>query len=115
AYVADYDYGVQIYRNLLSSGLNEKEIKGSEVKSDNYFIKYDVSKIELYFGASKESEMKLSIYDKTGRELKDLYKGKIGKGYSKLTINKGDYATGEYFIRGKMGETEVNIKILILK
>ena len=115
AYVADEYYGLQIYKNLLLNGINEKDINKEEVKTNNYFIKYNVSDIEIYFGVSEESKLKVSIYDKTGRELKKLYEGKIEKGYSKVTINKQDYPTGEYFIKGYMGGTFINTKVLILR
>jgi len=115
AYVADGMCGLQIYRNLHLSGMNENEIKQTEIKTNNYFVKYDVSTVDLYFGASKESNLDLSIYDKTGREVKKLYSGKADKGYTKVTIKKNEYATGEYFIIGNIGETKVNTKVLILK
>ena len=95
------------------SGVDEIVVKG-EIK-DNYYKVENERQIELYFGVSKESKLDVSIYDKTGRELKKLYDGKIEKGYRKVTINKQDYPTGEYFIKGMMGKTEINTKVLILR
>jgi len=115
AFVAGGYYGLETYKNLLFNGINEKNINKEEVKTNNYFIKYNVSDVEIYFGVSEESKLDVSIYDKTGRELKKLYDGKIEKGYRKVTIKKQNYPTGEYFIKGKMGKTEINTKVLILK
>ncbi|MCK4523525.1 hypothetical protein KAU15_01235, partial [candidate division WOR-3 bacterium] len=114
-YVADYDAGLYIIKYPMgSSGIADNKYTSS-ILINNYHIKYNISTIDIYFGLKERGELILNIYDKMGRQLKTINNSIVESGYTRISINKSDYPTGEYFIKGKMGNTEINSKIMIIK
>ena len=115
AYVADRYAGLYIIKVPMSgSGIEDNKLP-DKVFNNNYYIRYNITTIDIYFGLKERGKLILDIYDKIGRKLKTLYNSIVEDGYTKISINKLDYITGEYFIKGKMGETEINTKIMIIK
>ncbi len=115
-YVTDDDAGLYIIKYPVDgSGIGDERKLNNNVSINNYYIKYNNTTIDLYFGLKDGGELILNIYDKMGRKLKTLNNSIVENGYTKISINRNDYPTGEYFIKGKMGDTEVSAKILIIK
>ncbi|MDZ7330494.1 MAG: M20/M25/M40 family metallo-hydrolase [candidate division KSB1 bacterium] len=74
----------------------------------------------ILFHLSQPSEVRLTIYDLLGREIKMLAKGKFDKGEHKV-IWQGDdeisqpVASGIYLVRMSAGNTSITRKIVLLK
>ncbi|MCK4523383.1 hypothetical protein KAU15_00525, partial [candidate division WOR-3 bacterium] len=114
-YVADYFGGLCIIKYPMDgSGIEDKQLP-KNVSTNNYYIKYNLSTIDVYFGLKERGELNLDIYDKMGRQLNVINNGIVESGYTRISINKNDYPAGEYFIKGRMGDTEISTKIMIMK
>ncbi|MCK4523706.1 hypothetical protein KAU15_02160, partial [candidate division WOR-3 bacterium] len=115
AYVADYGEGLYIIKYPMDgSGIASNKLP-NKVSNNNYHIKYNNVTIDMYFGLKERGELILNLYDKSGRKLNTISNNIVESGYTKISINKNDYPTGEYFVKGKMGEIEISFKILIIK
>ncbi len=115
AYVADADGGLYIIKFPMDGSGIKGNKSPNKVSINNYLIKYNNTTIDIYFGLKERGELILDIYDKMGRKLNTLNNSIVESGYTKISINKNDYPTGEYFIKGRMGDTEINTKIMIIK
>lgn len=67
------------------------------------------------FAVPLASDVKLTIYDISGRVVIELINNKLGPGEYEAEWNASDFASGMYFIRMEAGEYRNSIKILLLK
>jgi photosystem II stability/assembly factor-like uncharacterized protein len=74
-------------------------------------IKFDIKK-EF---RSQESEVKLIIYDITGREIQTLVNEKLNPGTYEVTFDGTNYASGIYFYQLRSGEFVTTKKLILLK
>jgi hypothetical protein len=69
--------------------------------------------IEFYLRS--ESEIRLSIYNILGQEIKTLHVGQVRSGKNSIIWNADRYPSGVYFARLKSPEITKNLKMILLK
>ncbi len=114
-YVSVDSSGLSIINYPISSSRIEDNKLPDKVYKNNYYIRYNIETIDIYFGLSEKGELILDIYDNANKKIRTLNYCTVESGYTKISINKKKYPTGEYFIKGKMGDTKVSAKIIIKK
>jgi hypothetical protein len=67
----------------------------------------------LSYELKENSEVRISLYDITGREIKTLENTTLNSGKQELKINKHLLQPGMYFIRFEAGETTFSHKLLV--
>lgn len=72
------------------------------------------SETSIAFQLKKSVEVKITIVDLQGRDLKSYDLGFMGEGYHSLKINLDELVAGPYFYRLKAGSVDIN-KLMILK
>ncbi len=115
AYVVNGPIGMCIIKYPMGAIGIKNEKFNNDILMNNYYIKYNTNTIDMYFGLKEKGELILDIYDKMGRKLNTLNNSIVENGYTKIAINKSDYVIGEYFIKGKMNNTDISFKITILR
>lgn len=93
----------------MCSGINEKE-------KFNFTIHPNPTSgnINISYNLEDNSEFVISIYDLTGRKIKDIYRGENNAGYNEKQFNVQDIASGHYNIVIKSNELK-QVKSLIIK
>ncbi len=81
-----------------------------EVKDVVYVIP-DGNIININYGIAKDEKIEMSLYDISGRKIKELYKGYRNKGYYNIKMNKEEIPTGVYMLIYKVGDKVINKKI----
>jgi len=97
-YIADWSAGLQIYKNLLY-GINEEQ--PPKITQNIFKISPNIarSKFTITFSTPENRYVNISLYDISGRKVKNLYSGNIrGKHRFFFGIN---IPSGIYFIRGE--------------
>jgi hypothetical protein len=69
----------------------------------------------IEFTLSKQSSISFDIYDILGREVESIYDGTIAAGAHAFRWDAGNYPSGVYFAKLKLGDYSKNIKMLLLK
>jgi hypothetical protein len=70
----------------------------------------------IKFGLNKRSDISLSLYDITGRRLKDIYSGTQEQGSHEFLLNKEDeLSEGIYFILLETGNYKITKKLVIVR
>jgi len=64
---------------------------------------------------SKTSDVKLIIYDITGREIQTLIKEKLNPGTYEVTFDGSNFASGVYFYQLRSGDYVETKKLVLLK
>jgi hypothetical protein len=64
---------------------------------------------------SQESEVKLIIYDITGREISILVNEKLNPGTYEVTFDGSNFASGVYFYQLRTGDFVETKKLILLK
>lgn len=114
-FVSNYWSGVQIYNNLLLSGLEKEYHDRLNAGVNHYILKYNIDQINIFLGMKNDGHINISLYDKLGRQCTKLIDKKVESGYTTVSIDKSQYPSGQYFVKGMMGETEVSVKVVIIK
>ncbi|MEO0157727.1 MAG: S8 family serine peptidase [candidate division WOR-3 bacterium] len=69
----------------------------------------------ISFGLPRESDIKLSIYDASGRQLRVLAEGKMEAGTYAVDLRAGELGQGVYFIRLTAGRESRVAKVVLIK
>ncbi|MBN2425372.1 MAG: T9SS type A sorting domain-containing protein, partial [Calditrichaceae bacterium] len=116
AYVADGGDGLCIIQNNLLVGIEENLSPNAQnfVLEQNYPNPFNpVTKIT--YTLKEASDVKLAIYDITGREVSTLVSQRQNLGEYSVTFNAYDFASGVYFYKLKAGSFEQSRKMLLVK
>jgi subtilisin family serine protease/photosystem II stability/assembly factor-like uncharacterized protein len=71
--------------------------------------------IHISTSLSKGEETEIQLLDYTGKQVRQIFKGTAGVGYSNFTVSVSDIAPGTYFIR-VLGEKQVTTRpVLIIR
>ncbi|MBN1151548.1 T9SS type A sorting domain-containing protein [candidate division WOR-3 bacterium] len=62
-----------------------------------------------------ESDVTISLYDLSGRNVRNLYQGKLSAGNHELSFNSEDLSSGLYFLRASVNGNERSLKVNIVK
>ena len=68
----------------------------------------------LNFTLAKAGKIKLDLYDKTGRLVKNLFGGNLATGEHKLTL-PAELTNGIYFIRLRVNDDVVSSKLILIR
>jgi photosystem II stability/assembly factor-like uncharacterized protein len=105
--------------DLLSIDNISKSIPSDFVLHQNYPNPFNpVTKIKFDIRAgirSQESEVKLIIYDITGREISILVNEKLNPGTYEVTFDGSNFASGVYFYQLRTGDFVETKKLILLK
>jgi predicted secreted protein len=85
--------------------VNEKAVSYSFVLNQNYPNPFN-PKTTIGFGISEKSNVKLSILNLLGEEIKVLLDGEKEAGYHSINFNSSDLPSGVYFYQLKAGDPE---------
>ncbi|TRZ51928.1 T9SS C-terminal target domain-containing protein [bacterium] len=123
-----YDGANQELWNTISNKFGNPSAVGNEteeIKSIKLYQNYPnpfnpITKIK--FVIPKSSDIKLTVYDMLGREVKILAKGKYAPGEYDVTFNAGDLESGVYFYKltvenpsGQTGKYTETKKLILIK
>ncbi len=114
-YVADFDKGLQIYKNLLY-GIDEKQTPKPTQNIFNIFPNIVRNRFTITFSTKENRYVNISLYDISGRKVKNLYSGNIGIGRHNLPVSINKLPCGIYFIRAEAdGNTIASRKIIKIR
>jgi photosystem II stability/assembly factor-like uncharacterized protein len=80
----------------------------------NYPNPFNISTI-IIFGLKKNTNVKMVLYDVTGKELETLVDGYFQSGTYKISSWLGDYSSGVYFYKLQAGEYTETKKMVLVK
>ena len=69
----------------------------------------------IKFDLPQTSEVKLSVYDISGRELANIYSGKLQAGTFEYKWDASSYSSGVYFYRFEAGKYSKTMKMMLVK
>lgn len=113
-----YGWGRIDAGNALSQVIGIKTIS-SEVP-ENFYLKQNYPNpfnpsTKITFGVSIASNVKLSVYDLTGKEVAELVNEKIQPGKYEVDFNASNLPSGTYFMRLNAGNYTESKKITLIK
>jgi hypothetical protein len=73
-----------------------------------------MTRTTISYAIPKACNVKLNLYDVTGRVVKTLVNGEIKPGYYTMTLEGKDFVSGVYFLRFKAGDEYKSTKKMIL-
>ncbi len=114
-YIADASTGLQIYKNLLF-GIDEKQT--SKPTQNTFKISPNIVKnrFTITFSTKENKYMNISLYDISGRKIKNLYSGMINSGRHNIPVRINKFPCGIYFIRAEAdGNTIASRKIIKIR
>ena len=119
-YVADGDYGLDVYQNMLL-GVGEG-LRGSGLR---YYLGYPEpnpsrGRVLVEYSVPEDGEVILRVYDVAGRRVKDLVSGRVKAGIHRLEWDRRDVRgrllpSGVYFLRLEAGDRRKVRKLVILR
>jgi hypothetical protein len=115
------DLARQFYDTGFVIGVNNivSEIPGTYKLEQNYPNPFNpVTKIRFEIpseGKSKNSKVKLIIYNVLGKELQTLVNGEMQPGTYEVTFDGSNFASGVYFYQLKAGDYVATKKLILLK
>jgi len=99
-----------------STGISSvNEIIPSQYKLYNNYPNPFNPSTNILFDIPKESNVKLTLYDLTGREVLRFLEKDLAPGSYKYSLNLGNMNSGVYFVRIHAGEFNSVIKIVLIK
>ncbi len=111
-YVADNESGLWILDYYGSDVGIENIVNKNKCRQINYVkIKYLDDGIEAIFCVSKESKCDINLYDISGRKVMNLIKG-LYEGPIIINNFSHKLPKGNYIMKGNLGETEINSKLV---
>jgi len=118
-YVADGDYGLDVYQNMLL-GVGEG-LRGSGLR---YYLGYpepnpSMGRVLVEYSVPEDVKVRLGVYDVAGRRVRDLVSGRVKAGIHRLEWDRRDVRgrllpSGVYFLRLEAGEFRKTRKLLLL-
>ncbi len=103
------------------------KFQGVGIEEENTFIKTkkyslftprflsSVNSYEIKFGIPEDSEIKLSLFDASGREISVIKEGKVKSGLYRILWNSSEIKRGTYFIYLKTDKGKLKQKFIKLK
>ena len=70
---------------------------------------------KVQFSVPQQSDVKITLHDMLGREVKLLFDDKVGAGMQDFVVDAGNLASGVYLVRMIAGTFNKTIKISLLK
>ena len=108
------NYNIRFRIGYTPSGIEESGrpvIEGYEV-----YPNPSLGNVVIKYGLNQSSDISLSLYDITGRLLKNIYSGIQEQGSHEFTLSKEDeLADGIYFICLETGNNKVTKKLVIVR
>ncbi len=89
---------IEDYIAPVSSNISENAIEKNEI---NIYPNPFVNNVTIKLALKEDADVTIDLLDLTGREISNIYNGKINKGISKYTIAAENRASGTYFIAVK--------------
>ena len=100
--------------NLLNPTIVENEIADNFYILRNYPNPFNPS-TKVQFSVPQQSDVKITLHDMLGRELKLLFDDKVDAGMQEFVVDAGNFASGVYLVRMITGTFNKTIKISLLK
>ena len=100
--------------NLLNPTIVENEIADNFYILRNYPNPFNPS-TKVQFSVPQQSDVKITLHDMLGRELKLLIDDKVDAGMQEFVVDAGNFASGVYLVRMITGTFNKTIKISLLK
>jgi serine protease AprX len=93
--------------------------EGDEVPEDFYILRNYPNPFnpstKVQFSVPQQSDVKITLHDMLGRELKILFDDKVDAGMQEFIVDAGNLASGVYLVRMITGTFNKTIKISLLK
>ncbi len=105
---------VAALNNIPSSVHGESDVLPGNYSVANYPNPFNPS-TSLYFTLPTEKHVKISLFNSTGRLVREIAEGTFPAGGSKITIPGSDLASGNYFVVLNSGDKILTHKISLIK
>jgi len=116
SYVADGSDGLYIIRNDLLVGLENNSVSNNQDFSlDQNFPNPFNPKTTINYSLQKRCNVKIVVFDLTGRELKTLVNKIQNAGKYSVSFNASELASGIYIYRLKSGPFVQNRKMILVR
>ena len=93
--------------------------EGDELPEDFYILRNYPNPFnpstKVQFSVPQQSDVKITLHDMLGREVKLLFDDKVGAGMQDFVVDAGNLASGVYLVRMIAGTFNKTIKISLLK
>ena len=93
--------------------------EGDEVPEEFYILRNYPNPFnpstKVQFSVPQQSDVKITLHDMLGRELKLLFDDKVDAGMQEFVVDAGNFASGVYLVRMITGTFNKTIKISLLK
>ncbi len=105
---------VAALNNIPSSVDSENDVLPESYFVANFPNPFNPS-TSLYFSLPTEKYVKISLFNSTGRLIREIVEGTFPAGGSKITITGSDLASGNYFVVLNTGEKILTHKLSLIK
>ena len=114
----------QTFYRITKDGYEKPEIPQDEDKDvavapieTKMFVNYPnpFNPTTIYYAIQKDEFVKLTVYDITGRVVKELVNGHKNAGKHSVEFNASNYASGTYYYKLKAGEYKSIQKMMLVK
>jgi hypothetical protein len=78
-------------------------------------LSLSVEGARIRFELSQSSFVRLTLYDATGRMVKELASGTYPAGQNEMTVNSKNLPAGVYFARLESGKTSASVRVVIIR
>ena len=113
-YAANHRQGLQVF-HYAGDTVNVRE--GSEGNRRNLELKIPSilgsGSVPVELSVPRDGEVKLDLYDVSGRRVRELWRGYVNKGKGRIEVDLRGLGSGVYFLRADAGR-EVEAKRFIL-
>ena len=106
-------YQVGVATDVGEPGRDGK-LPGSFVLSDPYPNPFN-AEVSIPISISTPGELRVDLYNVVGRRVESLFDGPVGSGDMTIRWQAGEYSSGIYFVRVRMGDDEASAKVLLVK
>ncbi len=96
------------------AGISENSLENAIQLSD-VFPNPSNGSITVNIHLPSSSEVELGLYDRTGRKLQAIAKGKLSQGHHQYSIQTQNFAAGLYLLRLTCGKTVISKDVTIIK
>ncbi len=96
-----------------SEGDNNKSIEG-RIRIKSYPNPFN-SATTMVFSADKQSEVKIDLFDITGKFVKNLFAGVVSEGEKSISLSGDNLPSGVYFIRLVSDQSSMTHKLILNK
>lgn len=113
-WVTSFGGGIRVGSSLIGINGNSNEIPAAYKLHQNYPNPFN-PETKIRVDLPKGSDVKLTVYDMLGREVRQLQNGFMHAGAHDVSFTGGDLPSGTYICRMEAGEYVSSIKLVLLK